>query len=106
MMQAGEDFGHLADLVAYQSGSVVSRTLLKSEGGNLTVFAFDKDEGLSKHTTPHEALVLVLDGNVEIEIGSQVFTLQIGDFIRLPAQIPHSVHAIEKMKMALLLFPR
>ena len=103
LMQAGEDFGQLERVVEYQDGSVVSRTLLKSDAGNLTIFAFDKGEQLSEHTTPHDAIVWVIDGRVEIKIQDQAFPLEKGDFIRLPAQIPHAVFATEKMKMALVL---
>ncbi len=102
-MQAGQDFGRLNGVVDYQDGAVVSRTLLKSESGNLTIFAFDKGEQLSEHTTPHDAIVWVIDGQVEVKIRGQAFPLEKGDFIRLPAQIPHAVFATEKMKMALVL---
>ena len=104
LMQAGQDFGQLEHVVDYQDGSVVSRTLLKSDAGNLTIFAFDKGEQLSEHTTPHDAIVWVIDGQVEIKIQEQAFSLARGDFIRLPAQIPHAVIATERMKMALVLF--
>ena len=104
LMEAGEDFGSLAELVDYQSGSVVSRTLLKTEGGNLTVFSFDRGQGLSEHTTPNEAFVWVLEGQVQIELQGQSFTLGVGDFIRLPAQIPHALEALEMMKMGLMIF--
>jgi quercetin dioxygenase-like cupin family protein len=103
-MKKGEDFGRLTELVDYQSGSVVSRTLMKSDGGNLTLFAFDKGEGLSEHTTPHDALVWVMEGRVSISIDENDYSLETGEFIRLPAQVPHAVYAIEKMKMALVLF--
>ena len=103
-LKKGEDLGRLVDMVEYQSGAVVSRILIKSDGGNLTIFAFDKNEGLSEHTTPHDALALVLEGEVGIDIQAQTFTLKAGDFIRLPAQIPHALHAVDKMKMALMLF--
>jgi quercetin dioxygenase-like cupin family protein len=103
-LRKGEDFGRLTELVDYQSGSVVSRTLMKSDGGNLTLFAFDKGEGLSEHTTPHDALVWVAEGRVTINIDKNDYSLEIGDFIRLPAQVPHAVHALEKMKMALIMF--
>jgi quercetin dioxygenase-like cupin family protein len=103
-LQAGEDFGRMAELVEYQDGAVVSRTVLKSAGGNLTVFAFDQNEGLSEHTTPNEALIWVLEGSVEAVIGDIPHSLNPGDFIRLPAGVPHAIRAPEKMKMALVLF--
>ena len=102
-MEAGEDFGSLADSVKYQPGSVVSRTLLKTAGGNLSVFAFDQGQGLSEHTTPNEAFLWVLDGRVQVELQGQSFTLGEGDFIILPAHIPHALEALEKMKMGLMI---
>jgi quercetin dioxygenase-like cupin family protein len=103
-MEAGEAYGSLADQVDYQSGSIVSRTLLKMDGGNLTIFAFDQGQGLSEHTTPNDAFLWMLEGRVRIEIQGQSFTLVGGDFIRLPAQIPHALEALEKMKMGLIIF--
>ena len=104
LMEAGEDFGSLAELVDYQSGSVVSRTLIKTEGGNLTVFSFDQGQGLSEHTTPNDAILWVLEGRVQVEIQAERYQLGVGDFIRLPAQIPHALEALEKMKMGLMIF--
>ncbi|TFH34394.1 MAG: cupin domain-containing protein [Anaerolineales bacterium] len=103
-VEAGEGYGSLADLVGYQSGAVVSRTLLKTKAGNLTIFAFDKGQGLSEHTTPNEALLWLLEGRLKVEIQGQSYTLDSGDFIRLPAQIPHALEALEKMKMGLVIF--
>ncbi len=102
-LEEGEGYGNLADIVAYQRGAIVSRTFMKTEGGNLTLFAFDKSEGLSEHTTPHDALVWILEGNVEIDIQGQNFRLKQGEFIRLPAHVPHALRAVSQMKMALLL---
>lgn len=104
MMEAGEDFGPLAALVDYQSGSVVSRTLLKTKGGNLTVFSFDQGQGLSEHTTPNDAILWVLEGRVQVEIQAERYKLGMGDFIRLPANIPHALEALDKMKMGLIIF--
>lgn len=98
-----EEYGQLADLVAYQKGSVVSRTLLKTDYGNLTIFAFDIGEGLSEHSTPHEALVWLIEGQARVIIDEEEFVLNSGDFIRLPTAIPHSLQALEKMKMGLVI---
>lgn len=89
------------DSIAYADNSVVSKTILKKPTGNITLFAFDKGEGLSEHTTPHDALLLIVDGSVEITIGGNPNNLQAGEGIVLPPNIPHSVKATEKFKMML-----
>ncbi|MCK6649464.1 MAG: cupin domain-containing protein [Bacteroidia bacterium] len=89
------------DSITYADKSVVSKTILKKPAGNITLFAFDKGEGLSEHTTSHEALLLILDGSAEITIGGNSNNLQAGEAIILPPNIPHSVKAIEKFKMML-----
>ena len=96
----GQQF-NAADSIAYADGAVVSKTILKKSSGNITLFAFDAGEGLSEHTTPHEALVQVLDGSVEITIGDQVHKLVAGQALILPGGVPHAVKAIEKFKMML-----
>jgi len=93
--------GVMADLVAYQPGAVVSRVILKKATGNVTLFAFDKDQGLSEHTTPFDALVLVLDGVAEITIGGAPCVLRAGDMVVMPANVPHALKAPERFKMAL-----
>jgi quercetin dioxygenase-like cupin family protein len=93
--------GVMADLVAYQPGSVVSRIILKRATGNVTVFAFDQGQGLSEHTTPFEALVHILDGAAEITVGGTPYDLQAGEMILMPAAIPHALKANERFKMAL-----
>ncbi len=103
-LDAGDHFGRLVELVEVQKGAVVSRTLMKSDGGNLTLFAFDKDEGLSEHTTPKEAIIWVLQGRMEAVIGGDPYLLNTGDFIRLPANVPHSIQALEQLKLVLVLF--
>ena len=92
---------HMADLVAYQDGSVVSRQITKSEAGNVTLFAFDKDQELSEHTAPFDALVHVLDGEAEIKISGRQFQLKSGDAIIMPADEPHAVKALTRFKMLL-----
>ena len=93
--------GVMADLVAYQPGAVVSRVILKKGTGNVTLFAFDKEQGLSEHTTPFDALVLVLDGQAEITVGGTPHQLRAGEMIVMPANIPHALKAPERFKMAL-----
>jgi quercetin dioxygenase-like cupin family protein len=93
--------GVMADLVAYQAGSVVSRTIVKKSTGTVTVFAFDQGQGLSEHTTPFEALVQVLDGRAEIAVGGTPYDLRTGDMILMPANVPHALKASQRFKMAL-----
>ena len=93
--------GVMADLVAYQTGSVVSRIILKKTTGNVTVFAFDQGQGLSEHTTPFDALVQVLDGRAEITVGGTLHDLRAGEMILMPANVPHALKANERFKMAL-----
>ena len=97
---AGETF-NAADSIAYADGAVVSKTILKKPSGNITLFAFDAGEGLSEHTTPHEALVQVLDGSVEITIGGNATPLSAGQSLILPANVPHALKATERFKMML-----
>ena len=92
---------HLAELVTYQEGSVVSRQITKADAGNVTLFAFDKDQELSEHTAPFDALVHVLDGEAEIKISGKGFNLKTGDAIIMPANEPHAVKAISQFKMLL-----
>ena len=94
----------LETLVDYADGAVVSRTLVKSKIGTLTVFAFDAGEELSEHTAPFDAYVQVLDGAAELTIGGEVVRAEAGETVRMPAHIPHAVHAAERFKMLLTLF--
>ncbi len=91
----------MADLVTYQDGSVVSRQITKTDAGNVTLFAFDKDQELSEHTAPFDALVHVLDGETEIKISGKPYHLKAGDAIIMPADEPHAVRALQKFKMLL-----
>jgi len=92
---------HIADLVTYNDGSVVSRQITKADAGNVTLFAFDKDQELSEHTAPFDALVHVLDGETEIRISGKPFHLKMGDAIIMPADEPHAVRALTRFKMLL-----
>lgn len=93
----------LAGLVDYSDGSVVSRTLLKRGAGTLTLFAFDQGQGLSEHTAPFDAFVLIVDGRAELTIGGKKHTLASGRTIVMPADVPHAVHAAERFKMLLVM---
>ena len=93
----------LADLVNYQDGSVVSKEIIKKESGTVTLFAFDKGQGLSEHTAPFDALVNVLDGRAEVKISGEPFIVKEGEMIIMPANKPHSVQAKEQFKMLLVL---
>src|SRR5271157_6586135 len=91
----------LTDLVSYQEGSVVSRQITKADAGNVTLFAFDAGQELSEHTAPFDALVHLLDGEAEIRISGQPYSLSTGDAIIMPANAPHVVKAKTKFKMLL-----
>jgi len=93
----------LEDLVAYQEGSVVSREIIRKSTGTATIFAFDIGQGLSEHTAPFDALVNVIDGQVEITISGKAYKLARGDCIILPAGEPHALRAIAKFKMLLVM---
>jgi quercetin dioxygenase-like cupin family protein len=91
----------LSNLVAYQSGAVVSRTLVGAEGGTVTAFAFDEGQGLSEHTAPYDALVIVAEGEVEIQISGKSYHLNEGEMIIMPANKPHALKAVTQFKMIL-----
>ncbi len=93
----------IAAAIDYSPGSVVSKTLIKKDTGNITLFSFDKGQGLSEHSAPFDAFVLVLDGAAEITIGGQKSTYNAGQFVIMPANIPHALQAIEKIKMLLVM---
>jgi quercetin dioxygenase-like cupin family protein len=93
----------LVDLVAYQDGSVVSKTLIKKGTGTVTLFAFDQEQGLSEHTAPFDAMVCVLDGVAEITIGGVPRTVPQGGMVIMPANIPHALKAVARFKMMLVM---
>ncbi|MBX3257132.1 MAG: cupin domain-containing protein [Chitinophagaceae bacterium] len=87
--------------IEYTNGGVISKQVTKSKGGNLTLFSFDKEQGLSEHKTPYDAIVQILDGEAEITIAGKLHHLKKGDCIIMPANIPHALKAIERFKMLL-----
>jgi quercetin dioxygenase-like cupin family protein len=93
----------LSGLVNYQPGAVVSRQVIAKPTGTVTLFAFDKGEGLSEHSAPFDALVNVLDGEAEITISKKPHHLKAGDAIIMPANEPHALKALERFKMLLVM---
>jgi quercetin dioxygenase-like cupin family protein len=93
----------LTDLVGYQDGSVVSREIIRKSTGTVTLFAFDKGQGLSEHAAPFDALVQVIDGEVEVTISGKPYHLGQGDFVILPAGEPHALKALSRFKMLLVM---
>lgn len=94
---------NLVSLIDYQEGSVVSRMLIDKKTGTLTLFAFDEGQGLSEHTAPFDAFVYILDGKAEIIISSKTHNVDTGEIIIMPANEPHSLKALEKFKMMLVM---
>ena len=97
---------NLLDLVQYQDNAVVSTELIKKDTGTVTLFAFDKGQGLSEHTAPYDALVYIIDGKAKITISKEPFTLQAGEIIIMPADRPHALKALEKFKMLLIMIKK
>ena len=91
----------MTDLVTYQDGAVVSRTLVKAATGTITLFAFDEEQGLSEHTTPYNALAQVLEGEAEITVSGKPMRTKAGETILLPANQPHALKAVTRFKMLL-----
>jgi quercetin dioxygenase-like cupin family protein len=88
-------------LVEYQAGSIVSRTIIDKPTGTLTLFAFDKGQGLSEHTAPFDAMVYILDGEVEVAISGKPLLVKQGEMVIMPANQPHALRAIRRFKMML-----
>ncbi len=98
--QKGEKFSY-NDSISYADQAVVSKHIIKKETGNISLFAFDKGEGLSEHTAPFDAVVQIIDGKADIVINGQSNLLTAGETIIMPANISHALVAIEKFKMVL-----
>ncbi|MBN2402679.1 MAG: cupin domain-containing protein [Spirochaetes bacterium] len=92
---------YLPDMINYQKDAVVSKTIIEKKTGTVTIFAFDKGQGLSEHTAPFDALVQILDGEAEIRISGRPYFLKQGEIIIMPAHEPHALKAVENFKMLL-----
>ncbi len=93
----------LQDMVEYQEGAVVSRTLVDKDAGTITLFAFDVDQALSEHTAPYDAMVHLLDGEMDISISGEHFQIEQGESIIMPADKPHALRAMKPSKMLLIM---
>jgi quercetin dioxygenase-like cupin family protein len=93
----------VANHIAYQEGSVVSREISKGSGGTITLFAFDAGQGLSEHKTPFDAFAHVVDGEAEITVGGTKYTVKAGEMIHMPANVPHALQAVSRFKMMLVM---
>ncbi len=93
----------LADLLSYQDDAVVSQEVLKKSTGTITLFAFDKGQGLSEHTAPFDATVYIVDGKARITIAGKPLMVKKGDLVIMPANKPHSLKAVGKFKMMLIM---
>jgi len=91
------------DSLSYQEDSVVSRELIHASTGSVTLFAFDKNQGLSEHTTPYDALVMITDGQAEVTVSGVKHEIKAGDMLLMPASNPHALKAIEPFKMVLIM---
>ena len=93
----------LGDTIKYADGAVVSKTITNRSEGTVTLFAFDKEQGLSEHTTPFDAQVNIIDGSATIYIDKKPYLLHKDDFIVMPADVPHALEATERFKMMLIM---
>ena len=93
----------MTELVTYQEGAVVSKEIIKKPTGTVTLFAFDRDQGLSEHTAPFDALVCILDGEAEIVISGEPHRLRAGEMIIMPGGKPHALKAVRRFKMMLVM---
>ena len=89
--------------IAYFEESVVSKTLLKKDAGNITLFAFEAGQGLSEHTAPFDAVVYIVDGEAQISIDGETQTVAAGEMLIMPANVPHALHAARRFKMLLVM---
>jgi len=93
----------LISLINYQPGAIVSRTIIDKEAGTITLFAFDKGQGLSEHTAPYDALIYALDGEAEVIIAGNPLNIKLGEMVIMPANEPHALKAIKKFMMLLIM---
>jgi quercetin dioxygenase-like cupin family protein len=101
MKREVEQPAKFADLIEYQEGSVVSRTIIDKEAGTITLFAFVEGQGLSEHTAPFDALVHILDGEAEVTISNKLYLMTKGEMVIMPANQPHALKAVTRFKMIL-----
>lgn len=92
---------NMATMIEYSAGGVISKQVLKNNMGNITLFSFDKGQGLSEHTAPFDAMVEIIDGEAEITIGGNSLILTVGQSVIMPANISHALHAKQQFKMLL-----
>lgn len=97
---AGDTFD-VTGLLSYQEGAIVSRTLVDKEAATVTVFALDEGQTISEHTAPHDAIMQVLDGTAAVTIGDDTYTVEAGEGLVFPAEVPHALDAEESFKMLL-----
>lgn len=93
----------MKDLVEYQTGTVASRMIINNKAGSITLFSFDKDEGISEHTAPFDAVVTILDGECEVLVAGKTYEMTAGQTIVFPANAPHALSATSRFKMALVM---
>ena len=98
---ASDQASILTDLIEVAQGAIVSRVLASSGGGSVTLFAFDRGQGLSEHTAPFDALVQVVDGRLDLRIGGTEVAVGAGEIVRMPANVPHALDAPEPARMLL-----
>ena len=91
----------IQDHIQYAEESIVSKTIIDKKTGTVTLFAFDRGQKLSEHTTPYDALVVIVDGEAELTIGGENFRVTAGQLVIMPADVPHAVTAIQRFKMLL-----
>ena len=91
----------LIDSINYQNGGIVSKQIIKKTNGNITLFAFDKDESLTEHTSPFDAVVYMVEGEMEIKIGGNPYNVKSGEILIMPPDVPHGLKALVKSKMLL-----
>lgn len=103
MINIIEEAKNLNNLVDYQDGAVVSKEIIKKDAGSVTLFAFDKGQGLSEHTAPFDALVYIFDGKAEITVVGKQHSLKAGETMIMPANKPHALKAVERFKMLLVM---
>ena len=101
--QLEAEASNLSDLINYQEGSVVSRTIIDKKAGTVTLFAFDEKQGLSEHTAPYDALVYIIDGEADVTIAGKLVKLKQGEMAIMPANKPHALTAVTRFKMLLIM---